>query len=86
MTVIRKTLSFRPLIWKMISNEAKLRDVNISRCIEDKFEFCDNEDYTYTTEELEEGLKQARKDDAEGKLLTFNSPSESLAYILEHED
>lgn len=86
MTVIRKTLSFRPIIWKMISNEAKLRDVNISRCIEDKFEFCDNEDYTYTKEELEEGLKQARKDDAEGKLLTFNSPSESLAYILEHED
>ncbi|MBO5853175.1 MAG: hypothetical protein J6Q61_02765 [Bacteroidales bacterium] len=86
MTVIRKTLSFRPIIWKMISNEAKLRDVNISRCIEDKFEFCDNEDYTYTMEELEEGLKQARKDDAEGKLLTFNSPSESLAYILEHED
>lgn len=86
MAVIRKTLSFRPLIWKMISNEAKLRDVNISRCIEDKFEFCNDEDYTYTMEELEEGLKQARKDDAEGKLLTFNSPSESLAYILEHED
>ena len=86
MTVIRKTLSFRPIIWKMISDEAKLRDVNISRCIEDKFEFCDDEDYTYTMEELEEGLKQARKDDAEGKLLTFNSPSESLAYILKHED
>lgn len=89
MTVIRKTLSFRPMIWRKILNEANLRDVNISRCIEDKFEFCDfwnNEDYTYTTKELEESLKQARKDDAEGKLLTFNSPSESLAYILEHED
>lgn len=86
MTVIRKTLSFRPLIWKMISDEAKLRDVNISRCIEDKFEFDDKEDYVYSTEELKESLKQARKDDAEGKLLTFNSPSESLAYILEHED
>lgn len=73
MAVIRKTLSFRPIIWKMISNEAKLRDVNISRCIEDKFEFCDDEDYTYTMEELEEGLKQALKDDAEGKLPTFDN-------------
>lgn len=86
MTVIRKTLSFRPLIWKMISNEAKLRDVNISRCIEDKFEFCDDEDYKYTMEELEEGLNKAIKDDEDGKLLTFNTPEESLAYILEHED
>ena len=86
MTVIRKTLSFRPIIWKMISNEAKLRDVNISRCIEDKFEFCDEEDYKYTREELEEGLNKAIKDDEDGKLLTFNTPEESLSYILEHED
>lgn len=73
MAVIRKTLSFRPIIWKMISNEAKLRDVNISRCIEDKFEFCDDEDYTYTMEELDEEVKQAFKDDAEGKLPTFDN-------------
>ena len=39
MAVIRKTLTFRPKIWEMISNEAKLRDVNVSRCIEDRFEF-----------------------------------------------
>lgn len=60
----------------------------MSRYIDEMLEkhFEDDEDYTYTMEELEEGLKQARKDDAEGKLLTFNSPSESLAYILEHED
>lgn len=60
----------------------------MSRYIDEMLEkhFKDDEDYTYTMEELEEGLKQARKDDAEGKLLTFNSPSESLAYILEHED
>ena len=62
--------------------------MSMSRYIDEMLEkhFKDDEDYTYTMEELEEGLKQARKDDAEGKLLTFNSPSESLAYILEHED
>ena len=62
--------------------------MSMSRCIDELLEkhYEEDEDYTYTMEELEEGLKQARKDDADGKLLTFNSPSESLAYILEHED
>ena len=59
MTVLRKTISIRPLIWEMILKEAKRRDVTISRCIEDKFEF-HQEEYveTYSLNEPKEGLKQ----------------------------
>ena len=81
MTVIRKTLSFRPLIWKMISNEAKLRDVNISRCIEDKFEFCDDEDYTYTLEELDRDSKEAKKLSDEGKLPSFDNVEDAFKFL-----
>lgn len=56
MTVLRKTISIRPLIWEMILKEAKRRDVTISRCIEDKFEF-HQEEYvsTYSLNEPKEG-------------------------------
>ena len=33
----------------------------------------EDEDYTYTLEELDEEVKQAFKDDAEGKLPTFDN-------------
>lgn len=88
MNSIALTITLRPFLKEKLSKESKKRQMSMSRYIDEMLEkhFEDDEDYTYTTEELEEGLKQARKDDAEGKLLTFNSPSESLAYILEHED
>ena len=88
MNSIALTITLRPFLKEKLSKESKKRQMSMSRYIDEMLEkhFEDDEDYTYTMEELEEGLKQARKDDAEGKLLTFNSPSESLAYILEHED
>lgn len=88
MNSVALTISLRPLIKEKLSKESKRRQMSMSRCIDELLEkhYEEDEDYTYTTKELEEGLKQAHKDDAEGKLLTFNSPSESLAYILEHED
>lgn len=88
MNSVALTISLRPLIKEKLSKESKRRQMSMSRCIDELLEkhFEDDEDYTYTMKELEESLKQARKDDAEGKLLTFNSSSESLEYILEHED
>lgn len=49
--------------------------MSMSRCIDELLEkhYEEDEDYTYTIEELEEGLKQARKDDAEGKLPSFDN-------------
>lgn len=88
MNSVALTISLRPLIKEKLSEESKRRQMSMSRCIDELLEkhYEEDEGYTYTMEELEESLKQARKDGAEGKLLTFNSPSESLAYILEHED
>ena len=88
MNSIALTITLRPLIKEKLLKESKRRQMSMSRCIDELLEkhFEDDDDYTYTMEELDEEVKQAFKDDAEGKLLTFNSPSESLAYILEHED
>lgn len=49
--------------------------MSMSRCIDELLEkhYEEDEDYTYTMEELEESLKQARKDDAEGKLPSFDN-------------
>lgn len=38
----------------------------------------EDEDYTYTLEELDEEVKQAFKDDAEGKLPTFDNIEDML--------
>ena len=88
MNSIALTITLRPFLKEKLSKESKKRQMSMSRYIDEMLEkhFEEDEDYTYTMEELEEGLKQARKDDAEGKLLTFNSSSESLAYILEHDE
>lgn len=89
MNSIALTITLRPLIKEKLLKESKRRQMSMSRCIDELLEKHyeeDDEDYTYTLKELDEGLKQAFKDDAEGKLLTFNTPEESLSYILEHED
>ena len=65
MAKVKKTISIRPLIWEMISKEAKARGVSITRCIEDKFEF----------EGMESMIPYSLEDDAmesdEGKVASF---------------
>ena len=75
MAVIRKTITLRPNIWEMILKEAKLRDVNISRCIEDKFEFCQKH-YAYPSEELDEISEQLDRDVACGKAKIYDNVEE----------
>jgi hypothetical protein len=65
----------------MISNEAKLRDVNISRCIEDKFEFCDDEDYTYTLEELDRESERLDKEIALGISKPYTDVNEMIRVL-----
>lgn len=43
MNTIKMCISVRPFIRDLILKEAKRRQVNISRCIEDRFEFFGNE-------------------------------------------
>ena len=49
--------------------------MSMSRYIDEMLEkhFEEDEDYTYTLEELDEEAKQAFKDDAEEKLPTFDN-------------
>lgn len=75
MNSVALTISLRPLIKEKLSKEAKRRQMSMSRCIDELLEkhYDEDEDYTYTLEELDEEVKQAFKDDAEGKLPTFDN-------------
>ncbi len=77
MNSIALTITLRPDIKEKLSKESKRCQVSMSRYIDEmlakKFKAYDDEDYTYTMEELDEEVKQAFKDDAEGKLPTFDN-------------
>jgi hypothetical protein len=86
MNAVHVSITMRPMVKEYLTKQAKKRQLSLSRYIESMLYKEDDEDYKYTMEELEEGLNKAIKDDEDGKLLTFNTPEESLSYILEHED
>ena len=75
MNSIALTITLRPFLKEKLSKESKKRQMSMSRYIDEMLEkhFEDDEDYTYTMEELDEEVKQAFKDDAEGKLPTFDN-------------
>ena len=54
--------------------------MSMSRYIDEMLEkhFEDDEDYTYTMKELDEEVKQAFKNDAEGKLPTFDNIEDTI--------
>ena len=81
MKSVSLTIYLRPLIKEQLSKEAKRRQMSMSRCIDEMLEKHfkeEDEDYTYTIEELDESLKQALKDDAEGKLPTFDNVEDMI--------
>ena len=77
MNAVALTITLRPDIKEKLSKESKRCQVSMSRYIDEllakKFKAYDDEDYTYTMKELDEEVKQAFKDDAEGKLPTFDN-------------
>lgn len=75
MNSIALTITLRPFLKEKLSKESKRRQMSMSRYIDEMLEkhFEEDEDYTYTLEELDEEAKQAFKDDAEGKLPTFDN-------------
>ena len=80
MNSIALTITLRPLIKEKLLKESKRRQMSMSRCIDELLEkhFEDDDDYTYTMEELDEEAKQAFKDDAEGKLPTFDNVEDMI--------
>ncbi len=81
MNSIALTITLRPLIKEKLLKESKRRQMSMSRCIDELLEKHyeeDDEDYTYTLEELDAEAKQAFKDDAEGKLHTFDNVEDMI--------
>ena len=70
MKKVRLAITLRPEMKAYIAEQAKKRQLSFSRYIESMLY---KEGYTYSMEELDEDLKQAFKDDAEGKLPTFDN-------------
>ena len=80
MNSIALTITLRPFLKEKLSKESKKRQMSMSRYIDEMLEkhFEDDEDYTYTMEELDEEVKQAFKDDAECKLPTFDNIEDTI--------
>lgn len=76
MNSVSLTISLRPLIKEQLSKEAKRRQMSMSRYIDEllskHFEE-DDEDYTYTLEELDRDSREAKKLSDEGKLPSFDN-------------
>lgn len=80
MNSIALTITLRPFLKEKLSKESKKRQMSMSRYIDEMLEkhFEDDEDYTYTMKELDEEVKQAFKNDAEGKLPTFDNIEDTI--------
>lgn len=77
MNSIALTISLRPLIKEQLSKEAKRRQMSMSRYIDEllskQFKEDEDEDFTYTLEELDRDGKEAKKLSDEGKLPSFDN-------------
>lgn len=75
MNSVALTISLRPLIKEKLLKESKRRQMSMSRCIDELLEkhFEEDDDYTYTMEELDRDGKEARKLSEEGKLPSFDN-------------
>lgn len=81
MTTVQLCITVRPCVKEFVKREAKKRQLSVSRYIESKI-YNDEEDQVYSIEELEKQAIEARKLSKDGKLLSFNTPEESLTYII----
>ena len=75
MNSIALTITLRPFLKEKLSKESKKRQMSMSRYIDEMLEkhFEDDEDYTYTLEELDRDSREAKKLSDEGKLPSFDN-------------
>lgn len=83
MNSVALTISLRPLIKEKLSKEAKRRQMSMSRCIDELLEkhYDEDEDFTYTLEELDRDGKEARKLSDEGKLPSFENIEDAFKFL-----
>lgn len=75
MNSIALTITLRPFLKEKLSKESKKRQMSMSRYIDEMLEkhFEEDEDYTYTLEELDRDSREAKKLSDEGKLPSFDN-------------
>ncbi|MGX8716626.1 MAG: hypothetical protein ACSW8C_01395 [bacterium] len=80
MSSIALTISLRPAIKEQLAKEAKRRQMSMSRYIDELLEkhFEEDEDYTYTLEELDRDSREAKKLSDEGKLPSFDNVEDMI--------
>ena len=77
MNTVKMSISVRPLFRDFIVQEAKRRQMGISRCIEELIMFPSyRNDYIYPMEEISQETKEAEKDLETGKLPVFTDSEE----------
>ena len=85
MNSVALTITLRPDIKEKLSKESKRCQVSKSRYIDEllakKFKTYDDEDYTYTLEELDRDSKEARKLSDEGKLPSFENIEDAFKFL-----
>lgn len=85
MNSIALTITLRPDIKEKLLKESKRCQVSMSRYIDEllakKFKAYDDEDYTYTLEELDRDSKEAKKLSDEGKLPSFDNVEDAFKFL-----
>ena len=84
MNSIALTITLRPLIKEKLLKESKRRQMSMSRCIDELLEKHyeeDDEDYTYTLEELDRDSKEAKILSDEGKLPSFDNVEDAFKFL-----
>ncbi|MGX8716622.1 MAG: hypothetical protein ACSW8C_01375 [bacterium] len=81
MKKVRLSITLRPEVKAYIAKQAKKRQMSFSRYIESMLYKEDDEDYTYTMEELYRDSKEAKKLSDEARLPSFENIEEAFEYL-----
>lgn len=73
MNAVHVSITMRPMVKEYLTKQAKKRQLSLSRYIESMLYKEDDEDYTYTMEELDRDSREAKKLSDEGKLPSFDN-------------
>ncbi len=81
MNAVHVSITMRPMVKEYLTKQAKKRQLSLSRYIESMLYKEEDEDYTYTLEELDRDGKEARKLSDEGKLPSFENIEDAFKFL-----
>lgn len=81
MNAVHVSITMRPMVKEYLIKQAKKRQLSLSRYIESMLYKEEDEDYTYTLEELDRDGKEARKLSDEGKLPSFENIEDAFKFL-----